>query len=163
MPATDPSRKCRFRRSLPHLGTPCNLRFQHTFQGSLGAYAVLIWEMSATDPSRKWSFRRSLPHLGTACNLRFFACIHTSAFIKKNLKKTRFDPFSAIWAATEASKAPFFAELHPSHNAYAETRENCPKNDFLAGAKISAARVTYPESSYTSYTFLRKRSKLVRS
>ena len=27
MPATDPSRKCRFRRSLPHLGTACNLRF----------------------------------------------------------------------------------------------------------------------------------------
>ena len=119
--------------------------------------------MPATDPSRKCRFRRSLPHLGTACNLRFFACIHTSAFIKKNLKKTRFDPFSAIWAATEASKAPFFAESHPAHNAYAETRENCPKNDFLAGAKISAARVTYPESSYTSYTFLRKRSKLVRS
>ena len=45
------------------------------------------WEMPATDPSRKWSFRRSLPHLGTACNLRFFACIHTSAFIKKTLRK----------------------------------------------------------------------------
>ena len=158
-----PSRICSFRRSLPQLGTRCNLRIQRTFQGSLGAHAFLIWEMPATDPSRKCRFRRSLPHLGTACNLRFFACIHTSAFIKKNLKKTRFDPFSAIWAATEASKAPFFAELHPSHNAYAETRENCPKNDFLAGAKISAARVTYPESFYTSYTFLRKRSKLVRS
>ena len=70
---------------------------------------------------------------------------------------------ATLRAATEASKAPFFAESHPSHNAYAETRENCPKNDFLAGAKISAARVTYPESSYTSYTFLSKRSKLVRS
>ena len=121
--------------------------------------------MSATDPSRKWSFRRSLPHLGTACNLRFFACIHTSAFIKKTLRKL--DSIRSLLYeqldSTEASKALFFAELHPSHNAYAETRENCPKNDFLAGAKISAARVTYPESSYTSYTFLRKRSKLVRS
>ena len=38
-------------------------------------------------PSRICSFRRSLPHLGTACNLRFFACIHTSAFIKKTLRK----------------------------------------------------------------------------
>ena len=122
-------------------------------------------EMSATDPSRKWSFRRSLPHLGTACNLRFFACIHTSAFIKKTLRKL--DSIRSLLYeqldSTEASKALFFAELHPSHNAYAETRENCPKNDFLAGAKISAARVTYPESSYTSYTFLSKRSKLVRS
>ena len=82
-----PSRIRTFKRSLPQLGTPCNLRFQHIFQGSLGAHAFVIWEMSATDPSRKWSFRRSLPHLGTACNLRFFACIHTSAFIKKTLRK----------------------------------------------------------------------------
>ena len=48
------------------------MRLFSPFQGSLGANAFLIWEMSATDPSRKWSFRRSLPQLGTALQIMDF-------------------------------------------------------------------------------------------
>ena len=42
MPATDPSRKCRFRRSLPQLGTACNLRFSACIHTSAFIKETLI-------------------------------------------------------------------------------------------------------------------------
>ena len=139
MPATDPSRKCRFRRSLPHLGTPCNLRFQHTFQGSLGAYAVLIWEMSATDPSRKWSFRRSLPQLGTACNLRFFACIHTSAFIKETLRKLDWIR-SQLYEQLRRRPRHRFSQNHTLHTMHTQNHARTAQKTIFSPARKSRPR-----------------------
>ena len=139
MPATDPSRKCRFRRSLPQLGTPYNLRFQHTFQGSLGAYAVLIWEMSATDPSRKWSFRRSLPQLGTACNLRFFACIHTSAFIKETLRKLDWIR-SQLYEQLRRRPKHRFSQNHTLHTMHTQKHARTAQKTIFSPARKSRPR-----------------------
>ena len=68
------------------------MRLFSPFQGSLGANAFLIWEMSATDPSRKWRFRRSLPQLGTALQIMDF--VRLSALENRNWESSKSDPFS---------------------------------------------------------------------
>ena len=151
MPATDPSRKCSFRRSLPQLGTPCNLRFQHIFQGSLGAHAFVIWEMSATDPSRKWSFRRSLPHLGTACNLRFFACIHTSAFIKETLRKLDWIR-SQLYEQLRRRPKHRFSQNHTLHTMHKQKcAKSAQKSNFPAARQNAPPRARTKKYFFPSY------------
>ena len=115
----------------------------------------------------------------TICNGSWFVCLLEMYLILSSFgntpifgftkndtfsnKENLFRPVLGCMTSSGGVQSRVFHKITSCIQYINRNARDLPKKGFSAGAKIRAARVTYPEYSYTSYIFLSYRSKLVRS